>query len=104
MPAIVAIEVTAMVPSYGTIVMTIAWIGIVQVEAIAEVKVRPYVEVRVCIIIPRPPGVATIVPRNHSWFVVSCIGLNLNVLYVDALLTLRYHVKFHHSIDSVVVC
>jgi hypothetical protein len=104
MPAIVAIEVTAMSPSYGTIVMTIAWIGITQVETIAEVEVRAYVEVRVCIIIPRPPRVIVIVPGDHFGLVVGCIGLNFNVLYINALLTFRYYVEFHHSIALVVIC
>ena len=104
MPIIVAIEVTAVSPSYGTIAMPIAWIRIPYVESVAEVKRRSYVEIRVGVIIPRSPHRVVIVPCDHSRPVVRRIGFDLNVLQIDALLTFRYDVEFHHSIDLMVVC
>ena len=57
MSAVVTIQIVAMVLPYGTIIMTIAWIAVSQVEAVAVVIGRSYVEVRVRVIIPRSPRV-----------------------------------------------
>jgi hypothetical protein len=100
---IVDAQIVIISPPYPNVVMTVAWIGVPYIIIVGEVVRRPSVEVPVSVIMPWPPHIISVVPGDHPGAGQICIGLNLNILNIDALPAFRYHVEFHHVVNHVIV-